>query len=121
MKFSSFPQLLQVNHQWDDQYRQLKADKERLASELRQKSGQTREVSQVQRQDPSASDETKNLIQELTQKNEELNQEIARLHHEITRLMEGQKKRDALWDSAQKMITAERSARETAAQLKQVA
>ena len=108
-----YTQLFQVNHQWDDQYRQLKADKERLASELPQTSGRTREISQVQRQGPAPSEETRNLIQELTQRNEKLEEEMGRI-------LEEQKKRDGLWTSAQKMISAERSSRETAAQMKQV-
>jgi hypothetical protein len=53
------------------------------------------------------------LIQELTQRNEKLQEEMGRM-------LEEQKKRDGLWNSAQKIISAERSSRETAAQLKQV-
>jgi hypothetical protein len=53
------------------------------------------------------------LIQELTQRNEKLQEEMGRM-------LEEQKKRDGLWNSAQKIISAEWSSRETAAQLKQV-
>ena len=84
-----------------------------MASELRKKAGQTREIAQFQRQDPTPSEETKKFIRELTQRNDELAQDVAKLTEE-------QQKRDKLWSAAQKMINAERSARETAAQTKQV-
>jgi uncharacterized protein YoxC len=86
-----------------------------LASELRKKAGQTREIAQIQRQGPDAAvrEEANKLIQELQQKNAELGQEVATL-------AEVQKKRDELWVAAKKMINEERAAREAATQMKQV-
>ena len=86
-----------------------------MASELRKKAGQTREIAQLQRQGPDATvrEEANKLIQELQQKNAELGQEVATL-------AEVQKKRDELWAAAKKMINEERAAREAATQMRQV-
>ena len=104
-----------MNHQWDEQYRLLKADKERLAAELRQRAGRSRETSQVQRQSPdlTTDQETTKLVQELTQRNGELNEQVIKLSNE-------QKKRDELWTAAKKMISEERAAKEAMGQMKQV-
>ena len=104
-----------MNHQWDEQYRLLKADKERLAGELRQRAGRSRETSQVQRQSPDlvTDQETTKLVEELTQRNGELNEQVIKLSNE-------QKKRDELWTAAKKMINEERAAKEAIGQMKQV-
>ena len=108
-------QLLQVNHQWDEQYRLQKADKERLAAELRKRTGQSRENSQVQRQsaDVPSDKETTKLVQELTKRNDEL-------HEQVVKLTKEQKKRDELWTAAKKMINQEKAAKETITQMKLV-
>lgn len=110
-----FSQLLQVNHQWDEQYRLLKADKERLAAELSKRAGQSRENSPVQRQSPDvpADKETTKLVQELTQRN-------AELHEQLVKLAKEQKRRDELWTAAKKMISEEKSAKESITQMKLV-
>ena len=110
-----FLQLLQVNHQWDREYRLLRADKDRLANELRNGAGKVRENAQVQQQGPdsAANEEMKRIIRELTQQKDELRQEVARL-------MEEQKKRDKLWTAAKKMISEEKAAKEAAIQMKLV-
>ena len=104
-----------MNHQWDEQYRLQKADKERLAAELRKRSGQSRENSQVQRQsaDVPADKETTKLVQELTKRNDEL-------HEQVIKLTKEQKERDQLWTAAKKMINQERAAKETITQMKLV-
>ena len=104
-----------MNHQWDEQYRLQKADKERLAAELRKRSGQSRENSQVQRQsaDVPSDKETTKLVQELTKRNDEL-------HEQVIKLTKEQKERDQLWTAAKKMINQERAAKETITQMKLV-
>ncbi|XP_028404146.1 TNFAIP3-interacting protein 2-like [Dendronephthya gigantea] len=78
-------ELLMVNHQWDDQYRQLKADKDRLDSQLRQRAGKMREIDETQRQAPDDATiaEMTKVIEQLTRKKAELEQITARLADEL--------------------------------------